>query len=334
MHRITVNTVSAPFQRHDSGSVFPLLQVCDSPTASLADTAAWVHANRDELDAKLGQHAAILFRGFPLRDAEAFDTFLTAFGYESFTYKESLSNAVRVNRTERVFTANEAPADFNIQLHHEMAQTPVYPSKLFFFCQTAAETGGATPVCRSDDLYDALCRERPEFMATCEKVGLRYTNYMPTVDDPSSGMGRSWQSTFRATTREEAESRLHGFGYDWEWRNDGSLCATTPVLQAVRTLKSGRKSFFNQLIAAFKGWKDGRNDPAKAITFGDGSPMDAAAVDRAAELADAITVDLPWQAGDICLLDNYAAMHGRRTFTGTRQILAALVKGEMLMAES
>ena len=37
---------------------------------------------------------------------------------------------------------------------------------------------------------------------------------------------------------------------------DGSLRVTTPVLPAVRRLANGRKSFFNQLIAAAAGWKD------------------------------------------------------------------------------
>jgi len=93
----------------------------------------------------------------------------------------------------------------------------------------------------------------------------------------------------------------------------------------VRDLGDGRASFFNQLIAAFKGWKDTRNDPAKAITLGDGTPLDPANVAAASALADELTFDIPWQAGDLALVDNYIAMHGRRTFKGTRRVLASLV---------
>lgn len=32
--------------------------------------------------------------------------------------------------------------------------------------------------------------------------GLRYTNVMPTANDATSGMGRSYSSTLRADTRE------------------------------------------------------------------------------------------------------------------------------------
>jgi len=228
---------------------------------------------------------------------------------------------VRTNRTERVFTANEAPPDVTIYLHHEMAQTPIYPSKLFFFCEKAAEEGGATPLCRSDILFDRLKKETPQFASDSETKGLLYSNTMPDDDNAASGQGRSWRSTFSVANREEAEAAMRKLGYTWQWLDDGALRATTPVMQAVRDLGDGRKSFFNQLIAAFKGW----DDPARAITFGDGSPLDAAAAEQATVIADELSFDVPWQTGDVALVDNFVAMHGRRAFSGTRRVLASLV---------
>ena len=148
---------------------------------------------------------------------------------------------------------------------------------------------------------------------------------MPAENDANSGMGRSWQSTLRATTREAAEARLGSLGYSWVWLADGSLRATTPVLPAVRKLANGRKSFFNQLIAASMGWKDTRNDPSKSITFGDGTPLDREAVSVAARLGDELSFDVPWLKRDVALVDNFVTMHGRRTFTGTRKVLASLI---------
>ncbi len=312
-------------QQEYDGRCFPLILECRSPDADLATALAWVHEHREELDEKAALHGSILFRGFPTRTDQDFDAFIRAFDYPNFKYEDSLSNAVRTNRTERVFTANEAPPEVTIYLHHEMAQTPIYPSKLLFFCEKAAEEGGATPLCRSDVLMEKLYEELPEFARNCEEKGLHYSNVMPGVNDAASGMGRSWQSTWSVDTREEAEARMRELGYTWEWLDDGCLRATTPVLQGVRDLGDGRKAFFNQLIAAFQGWKDTRNDPAKAITFGDGSPLDPADAKRAAEMAEEITFDVPWQDGDIALVDNYVAMHGRRTFRGTRKVLASLV---------
>jgi hypothetical protein len=205
-----------------------------------------------------------------------------------------------------------------------MAQTPIFPARLFFFCQQPAEEGGETPVCRSDVLFERLTERCPGFARDCEEKGLQYTNVMPAENDPQSGMGRSWQSTLGAQTREQAEERLRGLDYTWEWLPDGCLRATTPVLPAVREVSPGRKTFFNQLIAAFRGWKDARNDPAKAIRFGDGTPLDREAVQVAIRLADELAFDIPWQRGDAVLVDNLITMHGRRTFRGARKVLASL----------
>lgn len=311
-------------QQTYNGLSFPLVLECRSAT-SLAAVAGWVAEHRHHLEEQAAAHGAILFRGFPLTTADDFDRFVAAFDWPNFPYDESLSNAVRVNRTPRVFTANEAPPSVTILLHHEMAQTPIYPSRLFFFCEQAAEEGGATPLCRSDILWSRIVERLPAFARDCQTKGLRYTNVMPSENDAQSGMGRGWQSTLRAETRDQAESRLKSLGYSWEWLTDGCLRATTPVLPAVRELPGGRHSFFNQLIAAYCGWKDTRNDPSKAITFGDGTPLDGAAARQAAEMAEALTFDLPWQRGDVALVDNYVTMHGRRSFRGTRKVLASLV---------
>jgi hypothetical protein len=312
-------------QQTHHGRLFPLALEYQFTGDSLDVACDRLAKHKAELLEKASEHGAILFHGFPLKTANDFDAFVAAFDLPNFPYDESLSNAVRVNRTPRVFTANEAPPTVNIYFHHELAQTPMYPSHLFFFCEQAAEKGGATPLCRSDILWERLSEACPAFARDCETKGLKYTNVMASENDLTSGMGRGWQSTLRAGTPAAAEARLANLGYSWEWLPGGELRATTPVLPAVRDLGDGRKSFFNQLIAAFQGWKDSRNDPSKAITFGDGMPLDREAVNTATQIAEDLAFDVPWQAGDVALVDNFVTMHGRRTFTGTRKVLASLI---------
>lgn len=314
---------SDPQQREVFGEPFPAVLACRTPDADAEAARAWAAEHRGELDAASARHGAVLFRGLPLRGAEDFDAFVRGFDYPNFPYDQSLSNAVRVNLTPRVFTANEAPPSATIELHHEMAQTPRYPHKLFFFCETPAERGGATSLCRSDWLLERLREETPDFVRDCEAKGLRYTHVLPPDDDPASGLGRSWRSTFRAAGREEAEARMRRLGYAWEWLPDGCLRATTPALPAVREIAPGRRSFFNQLIAAFA-WRDERNDPARTLTHGDGSPVDAEAAAHAARRADELSVDVAWRPGDVVLVDNLVVMHGRRSFEGRRRVLASL----------
>ncbi len=306
-------------------SVFPSIVLNEGQFKTIEATNAWIQQNLNELEAELSSSGALLFRGFPIDSAETFDAFSAAFGYPSFTYKESLSNAVRINFTERVFTANEAPKDVEIYLHHEMAQTPISPEKLFFFCNSAADQGGATPICRSDQLFKAIQMELPELAKMFENKGLRYTTHMPSEDDAESGQGRSWASTLSVETQDEAEEKLAELGYTWEWQADGSLKAITPILPAVLDL-DGKKVFYNQLVAAYMGWAGVRDNPSRALAFGDGSAIPREGLERIAELSNDFTFDLQWQDGDVALLDNKITMHGRRPYSGERkrQVLVAL----------
>ena len=289
------------------------------------DLAAFLKANKAAVDAALDDAGALLFRGFDVPDPQAFDAAIEAYGEPGFTYEDSLSNAVRTHVTPRVFTANEAPPSPEIFLHHEMAQTPIYPSKLFFYCEIAEMTGGATPLCRSDWVMERLAEEAPDFVARLEAEGVRYTNVMPGADDAGSGQGRSWRSTLSVDTREEAEKRLRNLGYTWEWREDGSLRVTTAALPAVRDVGAGRKAFFNQLIAAFRGWSDSRNSADKSITFGGGKAIMAEHMAPAIAAAEEFTALCAWQAGDVALVDNFTVMHGRKPYEGKRRVLASLV---------
>ena len=320
---ITAEPLQLPLEQTYDGIPFPFALHC-AGGSDAEDSARWATAQAEKLLSAASLHGAVFLRGLPLETPEDLDVFVASFGLPNFPYSESLSNAHRINFTSRIFSANEAPGELTIFLHHEMAQTPSPPARLFFFCQEPATEGGATPLCRSDILWERILTGKPGFAAACKEKGLRYSNVMPPEADEDSTMGRSWQSTLNSTSQDEAEARLRDLNYKWEWLSDGSLRATTPTLQAIRKTEDGRVVFFNQLIAAFQGWKDDRNEPSRAVTFGDGDPIDPDDVHWAAEVADSITFDLPWQAGDVTILDNYLTMHGRRTFSGTRRVLASL----------
>ncbi len=318
----TAASPSAPQQQTWKGHAFP--EIFSAGRGGVLPE--FIETERARIDTALAATGAVLFRGFDVPESTAFDQAVLAYGAENFPYAESLSNAVRVNVTPRVFTANEAPPTTSIYLHHEMAQTPVYPSKLFFYCEQAPGQGGATPLCRSDILLDDLWTQAPDLMARFERLGVRYSNTMPAENDAQSGQGRSWKSTLGAETKAAAEARLSALGYDWTWQSGDTLRVTSPVLSAVRTLPDGRRVFFNQLIAAYRGWADGRNDPSKAITFGDGTPLQAEDMATAIDLSDRLSWDLEWQTGDVALIDNFLVMHGRRPFEGKRRVLASLIK--------
>jgi hypothetical protein len=64
-----------------------------------------------------------------------------------------------------------------------------------------------------------------------------------------------------------------------------------------------------------------------SCTHGDGSAFDDADVQLVVEIAYDLVFDLPWESGDVALIDNYQVMHGRRPFLGQRSVLASLCLG-------
>lgn len=308
-------------------SCFPTVIVNDGSVETLEQAKAWIHTNLDALKKELDCTGAILFRGFPVVDAESYDAFFAAFGYQNFTYKESLSNAVRINYTPFVFTANEAPKHVEIYLHNEMAQTPIYPSIISLFCEQAADQGGATALCRSDFMYERLIEAAPEQMQKLEATGIKYTTRMPAEDSPESGQGRSWRSTLDVETREQAEAKLQNLKYTWTWNEDGSLSAQTAALAAIKPLGDGRKSFFNQIVAAYQGWQGVKENPSVALCFGDDSEIGKDFLDTIVSASEALAYDLEWQDGDVAIVNNNMAMHGRKPYSGERKRKVLVVLG-------
>ena len=106
-----------PGQHEYDGQAFPL--GIDVAAESLDEACAWATGAAPELSRLAGEHGAVLVRGLPLAKPEEFDAVVSALGYPNFSYANSLSNAYRINHTPRVFSANEAPADVTIFLHHD-----------------------------------------------------------------------------------------------------------------------------------------------------------------------------------------------------------------------
>ncbi|CAI5506201.1 unnamed protein product [Closterium sp. Naga37s-1] len=177
----------------------------DAAAPRVSDAVEWIRANREWLLDTWQLHGAVLLRGLPLESPCDFNEVVEAFGLDELSYVGGAAPRTKV--APRVFTANESPPDQKIPFHHEMAQVPEYPTRLFFFCETPPATGGETPILPSCELTRRLALKHPSFVAQLRAKGLLYVRVLPEVDDPSSAIGRGWKSTFLTDNKEEAEQK-------------------------------------------------------------------------------------------------------------------------------
>ncbi|GLU22302.1 hypothetical protein SLE2022_383900 [Rubroshorea leprosula] len=321
-----IETQLPPRQKRYSSSAFPsVLSPNPSVTpSSLSVFTESIKTQKPFLNSLLHKAGAVLFRGFPVATAKDFNDVVEAFGFEELPYVGGA--APRTNVVGRVFTANESPPDQKIPFHHEMAQVPEFPSKLFFFCEVEPGSGGETPIVLSHVVYERMKERYPEFVNQLEKHGLIYTRVLGEDDDPSSPIGRGWKSTFLTTDTSIAEERAAKLNMKLEWIEDGVKTIMGPI-PAIKYDKSRqRKIWFNSMVAAYTGWEDARNDPVKAVTFGDGKPLPADIIYDCLKILEEESVAIPWRKGDVLLIDNWAVLHARRSFDPPRRVLASLCK--------
>ncbi|KAM7254468.1 hypothetical protein ACFE04_003848 [Oxalis oulophora] len=276
------------------------------------------------LESLLKKSVALLYRGFHVTSPNEFNDVVESFGYEELPYVGGA--APRSNVVGRVFTSNESPPDQKIPFHHEMAQVPEFPSKLFFFCEVEPQSGGETPIVLSHIVYKRMKERYPEFVERLEQHGLIYTRILGDGDDPSSPIGRGWKSTFLTDDKIVAEERAAKLGMKLEWLENGVKSVMGPIPAIKLDESRQRKVWFNSMVAAYTGWEDSRNDPKKAVTFGDGQPLPADIIYDCLKILEEESVAFPWQKGDVLLIDNWAVLHSRRSFAPPRRVLASLCK--------
>jgi alpha-ketoglutarate-dependent taurine dioxygenase len=306
---------------------FPLVVVpTNAAMMEFSKLCEWLISKNVLLEQIIESFGAILFRGFPVPSAVEFNDFVESLGVQPLPYVGGAAPRTCIHKA--VFTSNESPPSEPIPFHHEMAQVPTYPSQIFFYCDLPSSSGGATPILRSDILCDRLTKLLPEFIRALEEKGVKYTRILPAQDDPSSAIGRSWSSTYLTDDPKEAQEKANALGVSLEWLPNGDVKSVSSKLPAIKmNPRDGQtRLFFNSMIAAYTGWRDSRNDPAKAVSFGDGTPLDKVLIERVCQEMEAIKVTIPWEKNDVLCVSNHLCMHSREAFDPPRRVLAYVAK--------
>ncbi|WP_017328297.1 TauD/TfdA family dioxygenase [Synechococcus sp. PCC 7336] len=301
-----------------------LLPLVVSPAVEGLNLTSWAAEQRQWIQAQLWLHGGLLCRNFTNVGAETLESLFAALGGElmEYAYRSTPRSPVR----GRIYTSTAYPASESIPLHNEMSYSRNWPMRIGFSCLQSAATGGETPIADSHKVWASL---DPEIRDTFARKQVLYVrNYSRELDLP-------WQTVFQTEDRAAVEQYCRAAGIEWEWRS-GDRLRTRQVCQAVAQHPQTQAwVWFNQahlfhvanlppetrqsLLAVVD-----EADLPRNTYYGDGTPI----ADRILAIVRAAyaehTVAFRWQTGDILLLDNMLVAHGRRPFTGERQVVVGM----------
>ncbi|MEM8810523.1 MAG: TauD/TfdA family dioxygenase, partial [Cyanobacteria bacterium P01_G01_bin.38] len=302
-------------------SALPLLV---QPTLDNLNLAHWVQHHGENMTRWLHHHGGILFRGFQVQGVEDFQTFIQTVAYPPlpYTYRSTPRTQVR----GPVYTSTEYPANRTIPLHNEMAYARQWPLRIAFYCPQPAASGGETPIA---DSRRVLARIDPTVRSRFQAHGVLY------IRNYGGGLDLPWQEVFQTEQRQVVETYCHQAQIEFTWHDHDQL-QTRQICQAIAPHPhTGESVWFNQahlfhlntldptlraqLLATMAADRVPRH-----TRYGDGTEITTAVLDRIHQAYTAETVTFPWQAGDVLLLDNMLVAHGRRPFSGPRQVLAGM----------
>jgi alpha-ketoglutarate-dependent taurine dioxygenase len=288
------------------------------------DLAGWLDSlGADRLTSLLIERKALVFRGFAVTP-ESVEPALDRLVPNRLPYVHGNSPRTRVRGN--LYTSTEYPQQYTISMHNELSYAHRWPARLAFYCETAAESGGATPVLDAELWLNSLDAELREAFAG----GIRYIQNL----HDGQGFGKSWQETFETDDRAAVEAFLADSKAEWEWTDDG-LRVIQLRSATTRHPVTGAEVWFNQ---ADQWHPAGLGDRTSAelydilspdefpqyVTFADGTPIPDAYAEQIRDRGLDCAVDVDWRAGDVLLIDNVLTAHGRRPFEGARRVLVAM----------
>jgi alpha-ketoglutarate-dependent taurine dioxygenase len=307
------------------GRALPLL--CE-PAAEGVSLQAWAERNRSLLEGKLHQHGAILFRNFPVATAAEFDQCITALSSGALEYRFRASPRTQVDPGFHIYTSTDYPADQKIFPHNEHSYSPVFPLRLFLWCDVAPGCKGETPIGDTRDIIRAI---DPAVKETFARKKIMY------VRNYGDGFGLTWQTVFQTGDRSQVESYCASVGISVEWKADGRLRTRQVGPAIVKHPRTGEALWFNHatffhvstlppqvrdaLLADFD-----EDELPQNTCYGDGSPIEPDVLEHLRDVYRAAMIEFPWRRGDVLMLDNMLAVHARNEFSGPRRILVSMAE--------
>ena len=257
---------------------------------------------------------------------DGFDRVVRALSGEPLTYTERSSPRHAIKG--RVYTSTDYPPDEEIFLHNENSYQARWPLTLFFYCITAPQTLGATPLADIRRVYrgdrpGGTRGVRPPPLDAGAQLPRRLRHALAArVRHRRPGRGEAYAAANRIDagvggpdglrTRAVRDVVHHRPGSDTpRWFNHATFFHVSTL---AKDLQEG-------LLAMF-----GADGLPTNTYYGDGGEIPADVMDHLRAAYRAASVRFDYQRDDVLVVDNMTAAHGREPFTGPRKIAVAMAE--------
>jgi alpha-ketoglutarate-dependent taurine dioxygenase len=257
----------------------------------------------------LRRWAAVLYRGFR-PNIESFSAWVQRHGGRLSLDPARRFEAPGVQHVDSGLAA--------IPLHIENGVAPTQPDLLWFYCEHAAASGSQTTVCDGVRVWAELSDAARDFFRS---AGIKYARtFEPAHWRPYMAHELGPNVTPDSVTHEHVRALFAKLPGQVAEPRDGDRLYTEFTVPAVRlSALCPELAFANSLIGPSYNYAPPR------ITTHDDRPIPEALLTEVRAVTEACTEQIDWRDGDVLLIDNHRAMHGRRRIEDpARRIFAAL----------
>lgn len=244
----------------------------------------------------------LLFRGFGV-DYEQMKTFA-----EKFSSRFVLDKDRPIVDSRNKYVTLVDPGMHYVSPHCENANSPFRPDVIWFCCGVPASQGGETLYWDGVRVWKELDEELQQLFIAKK---IKFFQKFPAAD---------WKRFLGVgATLADVKRTLNGIrGLSYKINEDQSVSLEYVCSAVVKTKYDHQDAFANSLISEYK-------NPRGVVTFADGSPIPSAVINQIQQVMNNLTEVIPWQSGDLVMIDNSRFLHGRRSFTDTKRRIYSLL---------
>ncbi|MEM9388111.1 MAG: TauD/TfdA family dioxygenase [Pseudomonadota bacterium] len=256
---------------------------------------------------EIKRRGAVMLQGFSL-DVPAFERLSDRFRCEfadnlgSGSLRETVNGATDGTIQNVAYRYGEGrQRTFPLPLHADRAYVKSSPHAMFFFCQRPAASGGQTTIADGLSVYKGLSdRTRALFDTTRVKYIRHYGAH-------------EWPLLYRTQDLDQVREYCARNDMTLRATADGSI-RTEFVTSAVPLTRWQRQPAFCNSVQIGYWQEHALRRKINYVRFEDDREIPASVMAEVDEVSAALTVEVPWESGDLVIVDNTRMLHGRRRF--------------------